>query len=83
MSGHGLALCGVVVEQDAAYWEVHIDVSAGNEQSSYDIMAGVASKKDRSFYASLDGNGGKNNQDRSAKSAGWQSTSNPSNMINN
>lgn len=49
ISGYGLGLVGVVLEQDAAYWEVHIDIP---EKSgvSYEVMFGVATKKDRKFY---------------------------------
>lgn len=55
MSGHGLALAGVSVEQDAAYWEAHIDIAG--EGSSIDVMFGVATKKDRKFYKALEEQG--------------------------
>jgi hypothetical protein len=51
----------VVLEQDAAYWEVHVDhqSSESSQDSSKETgklkaMFGVATKKDRQFYASLD-----------------------------
>ena len=46
-SGHGLALSGVVLEQDAAYFEVHVEMASAG---SAEIKAGVATKKDRQFY---------------------------------
>jgi len=53
VSGHGLALAAVVIEQDAAYYEVHVELSSGGEES-VEIMVGVATKKDRKFYAALE-----------------------------
>jgi hypothetical protein len=55
-SGYGLALAGVSIEQDAAYWEAHVDVvaSASSEPSSSEIMLGVATKKDRQFFKDLE-----------------------------
>jgi len=48
-SGHGLALAGVVLEQDAAYFEIDVELSG---EGSVEILAGVATKKDSSFYES-------------------------------
>lgn len=47
-----MALAGVGIEQDAAYWEWHIKVSEGSK--SEDIKFGVATKKNAAFYKSLD-----------------------------
>mmetsp|Transcript_26126 Transcript_26126/g.72025 ORF Transcript_26126/g.72025 Transcript_26126/m.72025 type:complete len:210 (-) Transcript_26126:688-1317(-) len=52
-SGYGLALVGVVLEQDAAYWEVHIEIPEEGGGISYEVMFGVATKKDRKFYNAL------------------------------
>jgi uncharacterized membrane protein len=52
ISGHGLALASVAIEQDAAYWEAHIEILT--EGSSFEIMFGVATKKDRKFYNALE-----------------------------
>eukprot|EP00566_Odontella_aurita_P027394 CAMPEP_0113540462 /NCGR_PEP_ID=MMETSP0015_2-20120614/8492_1 /TAXON_ID=2838 /ORGANISM="Odontella" /LENGTH=169 /DNA_ID=CAMNT_0000440265 /DNA_START=203 /DNA_END=712 /DNA_ORIENTATION=+ /assembly_acc=CAM_ASM_000160 len=51
VSGVGLALAGVPVEQDAAYWEWHID---GSEDDSGALKFGVATKKDGKFYKALE-----------------------------
>jgi hypothetical protein len=48
VSGCGLALAAVVIEQDTAYWEVHV---ARAQEGSAEAMFGVATKKDRKFYA--------------------------------
>jgi hypothetical protein len=50
VSGRGLALAGAGIEQDAAYWEWHIH----QVPEGANIMFGVATKKDRSFYNDLD-----------------------------
>ena len=47
-----MALAGVSIEQDAAYWEWHIDIPHG--QISNCIMFGVTTKKDSKFYEKLD-----------------------------
>ena len=45
-----MALAGAGIEQDAGYWEWHINkVPEGTK-----IMFGVAHKKDRSFYNELE-----------------------------
>ncbi len=36
------------MEQDAAYWEAHVDLPDG---MSVGVLFGVATKKDRKFYA--------------------------------
>jgi competence protein ComGC len=51
VSGRGLALAAVVVEQDAAYWEVHVERA---QEGSVEAMFGVATKKDRKFYTALE-----------------------------
>ena len=52
VSGSGLALAGVNIEQDAAYWEWHvIQVPEGK---SSEVMFGVATRKNAAFYKSLD-----------------------------
>jgi hypothetical protein len=50
LSGHGLALAGAGIEQDAAYWEWHINKAPEGSK----IMFGVAHRKDRKFYNELD-----------------------------
>lgn len=50
VSGFGLAIAGVSIEQDAAYWEVQVDIPDGQ---SAEIMFGVATKKDQKFYAAF------------------------------
>ena len=50
VTGYGLALAGVAIEQDAAYWEWHVSMPEGK---SDEIMFGVATKKDRSFFRAL------------------------------
>jgi hypothetical protein len=60
VSGHGLAIAAVPIEQDAAYWEWHIAVLTTLGLDVHlveDIMFGVASKKDRKFYQELEENG--------------------------
>jgi hypothetical protein len=53
VSGMGLSLVGTTIEQDAAYWEVHIDVPDDDKGTAYEVMFGVATKKDRKFYNAL------------------------------
>jgi hypothetical protein len=57
VSGYGLAVAAVPIEQDAAYWEWHIGVQDKNVHLVEDVMFGVASKKDRKFYKELEENG--------------------------
>jgi hypothetical protein len=52
VSGHGLALAGVSVEQDAAYWEAHIVIPEDGDPM--EVMFGVATKKDRKYYKALE-----------------------------
>lgn len=40
------------IEQDAAYWELHIEIPA--EGDPLEVLFGVATKKDRKFYNALD-----------------------------
>eukprot|EP00548_Thalassiothrix_antarctica_P006233 CAMPEP_0194139210 /NCGR_PEP_ID=MMETSP0152-20130528/8923_1 /TAXON_ID=1049557 /ORGANISM="Thalassiothrix antarctica, Strain L6-D1" /LENGTH=179 /DNA_ID=CAMNT_0038836987 /DNA_START=262 /DNA_END=801 /DNA_ORIENTATION=+ len=59
VSGNGLGLAGVSIEQDAAYWEWHITIQGkkydDNDSSTMnDVKFGVSTKKDRSFYRNLD-----------------------------
>ena len=49
-SGVGLALASVPLEQDAAYYEIHVEMAS---EGNVEIMAGVATKKDRQFYTAL------------------------------
>jgi hypothetical protein len=51
VSGSGLALAGVSIEQDAAYWEWHMQVPEG---STNEVMFGIATRKNAAFYKSLD-----------------------------
>ena len=43
---------GVTIEQDAAYWEVHIQIP--NDGEATEVMFGVATKKDRKFYKAFE-----------------------------
>jgi hypothetical protein len=52
LSGMGLALVGTTIEQDAAYWECHIEIPS--KDTAYELMFGVATKKDRKFYDALE-----------------------------
>jgi hypothetical protein len=55
VTGCGLAVAAVVLEQDAAYWEVHVELP---EAKSVEVMVGVTTKKDRKFYeAHIEGEG--------------------------
>jgi hypothetical protein len=54
MSGYGLGLVGVAVEQDAAYWEAHIQHDPGMSQ---EVSFGVATKKDQQFYRAMEEQG--------------------------
>jgi hypothetical protein len=55
ISGHGLALAGVPIEQDSAYWEAHVtDLSGTSTTDQLEVWFGVASKKDRQFYKALE-----------------------------
>lgn len=56
VSGYGLALCGVAIEQDAAYWEAHIDIEGSEEKK--EVMLGVATRKDRKFFTEQEQDGG-------------------------
>jgi hypothetical protein len=51
-SGVGLALAGVAIEQDAAYWEWHIELPPRTHVDT--ILFGVTAKKDRKFYKALE-----------------------------
>jgi hypothetical protein len=47
-------LVGVTIEQDSAYWEIQIDIPGDDSSgTAYEIMCGVATKKDRKFYDAL------------------------------
>lgn len=48
VSGTGLALIGVPLEQDAAYWEWHVQLPPKTHVDT--ILFGVTHKKDRKFY---------------------------------
>ena len=52
ISGEGLALAGVQIEQDAAYWEWHVQLPRDTHCDT--ILFGVTSKKNRKFYVELD-----------------------------
>jgi hypothetical protein len=50
--GVGLALAGVAIEQDAAYWEWHIELPPRTHVDT--ILFGVTPKKERKFYKALE-----------------------------
>jgi len=59
--GKGLALAAVTVDQDAAYWEWHIEITEGpggrgpgNDEGDECLKFGVATKKDSRFYKALE-----------------------------
>jgi hypothetical protein len=54
VSGFGLVLAGVSVEQDSAYWEIQVEHVVGDATPPTEVLFGVALKKDRAFYKSLD-----------------------------
>jgi hypothetical protein len=46
-----------VLEQDAAYWEIHVEQQQSEvaaENHKLNAMFGVATKKDRQFYTALE-----------------------------
>ena len=51
LSGQGLALAGVTIEQDVAYWEWHM--KATSQRTVESILFGVTGKKDAKFYQDL------------------------------
>lgn len=53
VSGRGLAVVAVPLEQDAAYWEWRISLPARKHVDT--VMFGVTSMKDRKFYEELKG----------------------------
>jgi len=55
VSGYGLALVGVSIEQDASYWEAHVIL----ENGTLDAYFGVATRKDQQFYRALEQDEGK------------------------
>ena len=57
LTGFGLALVGVSVEQDSAYWEVHVELPTSSSEQApppLPIMVGVSLKRDRAFFKALD-----------------------------
>lgn len=54
ISGYGLGLIGVAIEQDAAYWEAHIEHDVGMSQ---EVSFGVATRKDQQFYRGMEEQG--------------------------
>lgn len=52
ISGHGMAVVGVAIEQDAAYWEWRIELPAKVHVDT--LMFGVTGKKNRKFYQELE-----------------------------
>jgi hypothetical protein len=51
VTGHGLGIVGVALEQDAAYWEWHISLSPRQHVDT--TMFGVTSQKGPEFYSKL------------------------------
>lgn len=65
ISGEGLALVDVSIEQDAAYWEWHIECQDGTHSMDDDddffaegtsLKFGVTTKKNQDFYRALESN---------------------------
>lgn len=62
LKGRGLALVGVTIEQDAAYWEWHVGTleddgpPGGDDDPSNALMFGVATKKNSKFYRAMEQN---------------------------
>lgn len=58
LKGSGLALVGVNVEQDAAYWEWQIkkfdDTDQNDDDPSTALMFGLATKKNSKFYRAME-----------------------------
>lgn len=67
VTGNGLALAVVSIEQDAAYWEWHCELDS-EVHIVEDAMFGVASKKDKKFFADIAENGAANEGERMC---GW------------
>lgn len=66
VEGTGLALANLPIEQDAAYWEWHVETSSSSTDSDDDddvdfdafssLKFGVATRKNREFYNALQSN---------------------------
>jgi len=68
VQGRGLALVGVSIEQDAAYWEWHIETLIDDKDEDEDdfdaftsLKFGVATKKNAKFYKAVESNEDGNN----------------------
>jgi len=59
LSGHGLALADVAVEQDQAYWEWRVNIQWDDDSESKgsgaEVMVGVSNKRNAKFYEILAG----------------------------
>ena len=57
VSGHGLALIDVSIEQDACYWEWHISAAESTNKSNQvdhsSLKFGVATRKSKEFFERL------------------------------
>ena len=60
VSGVGLALASVSIEQDAAYWEWHIESTPSDADADAEddvgpsLKFGVSTKKNQAFYEALE-----------------------------
>ena len=55
VSGFGLALASISIEQDAAYWEWHIEDNSSLTTKNDGIKFGVSTSKNRQFYLNKEG----------------------------
>mmetsp|Transcript_2905 Transcript_2905/g.4249 ORF Transcript_2905/g.4249 Transcript_2905/m.4249 type:complete len:219 (-) Transcript_2905:691-1347(-) len=55
VTGTGLALVNLTLEQDAAYWEWQISEEPGGEKGAGYLKFGLSKPRDRAFYKSLEG----------------------------
>jgi len=56
--GTGLALSGVSLEQDAVYWEWHVEVNEDASGEDAPLLIGVSTKRNPEFYKVLAMSGG-------------------------
>eukprot|EP00586_Coscinodiscus_wailesii_P022264 CAMPEP_0172506334 /NCGR_PEP_ID=MMETSP1066-20121228/194141_1 /TAXON_ID=671091 /ORGANISM="Coscinodiscus wailesii, Strain CCMP2513" /LENGTH=173 /DNA_ID=CAMNT_0013283327 /DNA_START=241 /DNA_END=762 /DNA_ORIENTATION=- len=56
--GTGLALSGASLEQDAVYWEWHVEVNGTSDGNDAPVLVGVSTKRNPEFYKVLADSGG-------------------------
>lgn len=58
VKGIGLALAAVNIEQEAVYWEFHIEANGDAEGETTPVLVGVSTKRNPEFYKVLANSGG-------------------------